>query len=766
MALGFENSRTKNNDDASVTTSNNATLSNNTEHITSASFTNKREMTVNNDDGTSSNIEREIMVAGSINGSSDVNYRIDKTQTVTNEQGEEVEQNKSHEVSTHYNREEKSLDLHYSQSRSENGELQSRLDIDGMFTEDGGEASVRTSKLNKHGRMVRTEVAANASDEAQHLGLKFKRNINNTPSTRVEEGAKPKKSKSLYIKADVTKTQIESEGNDYNEFFDDYSQDYSDEEFYDEDNYEGYDNEDDLSQDYDYSDGVGSQPKAKTDVDVKTRYRVGNDAVSVESHNLEGGRVGYSHSFHNKDNGTSGSASAYTQYDKENGLNIGVGASRVKRDENGSLKNATAASVSVNPQNGDITATTGYAAPIRDKNKEQVGNMSTYAQYNSKAKSVTVGGQINRIVYKKPQDNEQSKINNTDEDDFFNSETDIQENTQDAEEMEAIGNNEVADSYTVEDDLNNVSQISDEKQVAGGYHIRAEVGHASDRNPALQYNIDAQGFINTNIAGKNSTVYGRVTSTNGHLDEVNNVYGGQLNNPMQSDIRDVASGHENMEKYRETSFREHEGSEVNNVTTVGMGAVIGNPEQLGTNFAGSANAAFEDGKMTNFTAIGRGEYVFNAGDNRQAFGAEAAYNIDKNFGTRSFVTDAYYDHTFNNGKTRINTGIGYAQNSFGESGTQTVFTSFGARQQVAKNVDVYGQFEFGQTKGIGSMDNSNDTYMATRIGAQYHLNKNTVVFGEYNVGHGSAMSQSRMIPQADKDRMKAGNITFGIGMRF
>ena len=619
--------------------------------------------------------------------------------------------------------------------------------------------------------MVQTEVAANASDEAQHLGLKFKRNINNTSSTLVEDGTKPKKSKSLYIKADIRRTQTEAEGDDYNELFDDYSQDYSenysDEEFYDEDNYENYGNDDDLTQDYDYSDGVGSQAKTKTDVDVKTRYRVGNDAVSLETHNLEGGRVGYSHSFHNKDKGTSGSASAYTEYDKENGLNIGVGASRIKRDENGKLKNAAAASIEVNPSNGDVTATTGYAAPIRNKNKEQVGNMSTYAQYNSKDKSVTVGGQMSKIVYKKSKDNEQSNIDDTSENDLYDIESDIQENTQDAEEMETIGNHQITNSYAVEDDLNEASQISEDKQVAGGYHIKAEVGHASDRNPAIQYNIDAQGFVNTTIAGKDATIYGRVTSTNGQLNEVNNVYGGQLNNPMQNDIRDVASGHENIEKYRETSFKENENSDTNNITTVGIGSVIGNPEQQGTNFAGAANAVFEDGKMTQFTAMGRGEYVYNAdGNNRQAIGAEAIYNIDKNSDVRNFTADAYYDHTFNNGKTRINTGIGYAQNSFGEQGSQTLFTSFGARQQVAKNVDVYGQFEFGQTKGIGSMDNSSDTYMATRIGAQYHINKNTVVFGEYNIGHGSAMSQSRMIPQAEKDRMKAGNITFGIGMRF
>ena len=825
-SLGFGNSTKRNTGNGSITRSNDATVSNSTEHVTSASFTNKKGVIINDENGNSSNIEQEIMFAGSSNGDSEINYRIDQTRTITDEQEGEIEQSRSHEVGTHYNSEEGALDLHYSQTRSVNGELQSSLDINGTVSKDGGQASVRTSKLNKHGRMVRTEIAANASDEAQHLGLRFKRNINNTSSTTVEDGAKPKKSKSFYIKADFTKQQINNGNAGYDEFFDDYIDyseaepnkpepndtelDYSELNITNSDDTELYDNEfddtnsdntntentgldneytdveskienypeeepdystyteennydDNLANDYDYSNGAGNH--SKTNIDVQTRYRVGNNAVSAETHNLDGGRIGYSHSFHNSDNSTNGTIAAFAEYTNENKLNTGIGASKVKRDENGRLKHAVSGSVTVNTDNGDVTATTGYAAPIRNKDGTQVGNISTYAQYNSKNNSFNLGGQMSKIIYKKSAGNNQPEIEDENED-LLDDETKFQDNTQDAEEMENIGNHEIIDNDTVEEDLNNAAQVQEGRQVAGGYHIHTEIGHNENGDTAIQYNIDAQGFANTNIGNKNATIYGRVTSTNGQLNEVDNVYGGQLNNPMQSDIRDVASGNENIGRYRETSFKGNEDSEVNNVTTVGMGAVIGNPEQVGTNYAGAANAVFEDGKMTQFTAMGRGEYVYTAGNNRQAIGAEAIYNKDTNSETTNFTADAYYDHTFNQGKTRINAGIGYAQNSYMDQTTHTVFTSFGARQQIAKNLDIYGQFEFGQTKGIGSMEDSSDNYMATRIGAQYHINSSLVVFGEYNTGHGSAMSQSRMIPQAEKDRLKAGNVTLGIGARF
>lgn len=728
--LGFANNRTVKTDGRLITKSNNATLTNNTEHVTSASYVNKKGVTINNADGTYTNVEREFLASSSTDKNSTVNYETHSAKTVKKENDEVIIDN-SRKVRANYNGDGKVLDLNYNQIQTENGELRNSFGISGVFNEDGGETSVSKNRVNTNGRMIRNEFAANVSNEAQNLSLRYERNVNNTSVTPDLDDIKPKKSKSFLVETNITKVQTESYADDY-----------------------------DLEEDYDYSDGAGEDnSETGTDVNIKTRYRVGDDALSVETHNLDGGRLGYNHSFRNINSGVNANLSTYAQYSKQDGLTLGLGTSRVKRDEHGKLKNAQSASVNVNPSNG-ANITTGYAMPIKN------GNVATYAQYGSKDTNVIVGGKLNKIIYKKDKTNEQSVTEEPDMN-LTVQYTESNEDNQNTEVMNSIGNHEIVESDNVNQDLNNSAIIQGNRQIAGGYHITAEVGHASDSNSFMQYNIDAQGFVNMNLAGKNATAYARITSTNGQSGTINNIYGGQLNNSMQSDIHDVASGSDNMKKYKETSFSKKEISESDNISTIGAGLVAGNPDQTGTNFAIASNIVLENGTIAQYSALSRGEYVFSlTGDNRQAVGLETSYNINKNAETSNFALDAYYDHTFNKGKTRINSGVGFIKNTNSELMNQTIFTSFGARQQISKKVDLYGQVEFGQMNGFGTEEQKSDTYWAGRIGAQYQINKSTVVFGEYNLGHGSVMSQTRMIPSADKNSFNAGGITVGIGSRF
>jgi len=806
---------------------------------------------------------RELFASASATGSAEFHYSTENSRTETDADGNETEHGSSHEGGVTFDREGKTLDFNYSQHKTINGEEQSEFTVTGNLNKDGGETSVTTSKINKHGRRVATKVSANASKEAQHLGLRFERNVHNTSSTPVEEGKKPKKNKSFFFAADITKTETESLDDSG---YDDYDSDYDSEESYSDeldlldsseqssslddlnedenltgsdaagtdesmlteslpeedtvaekegqdttdsstdetsgdissdeiletenepeeniedtssennsetdyneddetgdDDYEesGYGNYDDTN--YDYSEGTSKQ---KTDFDIKTGVKIGNDAFVLGTKNFSDSvNAGYTHKYHSKKRNTFGTVSAFADYTKENGVNLGTGASKIKLNENGGLKNAMAGSVTYNPKNGNVTATGGIAAPLHDKNGNNIGNMSTYAQFNSKGTSITAGGQISRVFYKKSDDTADNEGEESTLDLESGYRTDGNTDSITENDFESVGQQELANEDDVNSELNNAGEASGNRKVAGGIFVKGEIGHAKDRNPALEYNVDVQGFVNTKIAGKDATLYGRVTSTNGQLDEVNNTYGREINNPLDGDIQAAASDNSNMDKYRSAALRDNE-AEVNNTTSIGLGAVAGNPDQTGSNFAGAANAVFEDGKLTQYTGMGRGEYVFETGDSRQAFGAEAMYTTDKNSQSNKFSADAYYDHTFNSGKTRINTGFGYMSENMQGYGSKTLFTSIGARQQVAKNVDLYGQFEFGQTTGFGSMENSKTTYSAARLGAQYHMNKKTVVFAEYNTGHGSAMSSSRMIPQAQKDKMKAGNFMIGIGMRF
>lgn len=434
---------------------------------------------------------------------------------------------------------------------------------------------------------------------------------------------------------------------------------------------------------------------------------------------------------------------------------------------------AASGNAKVNVQTGAAEITGGIAAPVKDKDGNYVGNQKGYAQYSSANKSVTIGGQVNRVFYKKSKTQPQSTQKTPQEPRNPQNVYEIESEALTPEEQELSNTDnvggqqkELTGSAAVDEALTQTGQSLKNREVAGGYSIKAEVGHAQDRNPAVQYNIDAKGFVNTTVGGKNATFYGRVTSTNGNLDEVNGVYGSNMSDPIKSNKNTAAGTNTKLKKFRDTSFQDAGTSDVSNRTSLGAGAVIGNPSEQGANYAGAVNGVFENGKLTQFTGMGRAEYVYNANENdRQAVGTEISYSMNKNYDTNNFQVKGYYDHTFNEGKTRIGANLGYSMDSDAGVKTQTRFAGLGARQALSKKVDLYGQAEIGQTRGFGSMSSASENYMALRTGVQYHLDKKTVVFGEYNTGYGSA-SDSSMMAAAPKDKFGAGNFMVGIGMRF
>jgi len=740
--------------------------------ITKSGITNNNNLTYNSRE-TSVNIEHNKTI----------------TKNITDADGNETEISGNRTINGSYNNAAGTGEFTYenhidkTKTGADGNEIHEAVDtsVTGTYEEGAGNLKFFKSKLGSNGRRRTSQINGDISENGNHIGLSFGRTNKTINQQDMSDAAeipaddnaagetqaankKPKKDNGFYTSVTIDRvsdenSSSESADDDYDIYGDSY-------DFSGDDDFSGY-------EDSEYPDddiGTANTDETQTEINAAARYRHGNTTFSVEGGSKHQ-RAGVSH--HSINENGAGTAGAFIE-NGQDGINAGLGGTYIKKDKNGGLGYAASGNAKVNVKTGAAEITGGIAAPVKDKDGNYVGTQKGYAQYNSANKSVTIGGQTNRIFYKKTktqanQDTQDIPQEPQDPQNLYEIENEeLNPEEQELANADSVGaqQEELAGSSVVDEALSQTGQSLENMEVAGGYSIKAEIGHAQNRNPAVQYNIDAKGFVNTTVGGKDATFYGRVTSTNGSLDEVNGVYGSNMTDPIGSNENTAAGSNTKLKKFRDTSFQGAGSSDVSNRTSLGAGAVIGNPSEQGANYAGAVNGVFENGKLTQFTGMGRAEYVYNANENdRQAAGAEISYSMNKNNDTSNFQVKGYYDHTFNEGKTRIGANLGYSMESDAGIKTQTRFAGFGARQALSKKIDLYGQAEIGQTRGFGAMGSTPENYMALRTGVQYHLDQKTVLFGEYNTGYGSA-SDSSMLAAAPKDKFGAGNFMVGIGMRF
>lgn len=477
-------------------------------------------------------------------------------------------------------------------------------------------------------------------------------------------------------------------------------------------------------------------------LEVKAGVRVGDVAVRGE---LTEDRDRLGVALYDRDT-KSGSKSLTNLFVENNadeeGISFGAGRADVKRNADGSLRSADYTELSFNPNTGSTRVTAGRAVPLEFDKSNAVGGV--YAYYSGKD-SYGVGAQMGGVVYREEETKENSMSTEV-------SDVDLEEQEH-IEDMEDVGSSEIIEQDEVEEELNeNLS--TEDREVAGGYSVRAQIEHNNNENQAITYQVDASGFINL---GDNTTVYGRVRSSNGELEDVN-TYGSRLDNPVNCIRRVDGDAHLHRAAIQ--------GSETGNITSVGIGSVYVNPENNVSVVAG-AGMLVEDGDVTNITAGSRIAKTIIDDNDALTFGADIMYNNNLANDMESFDAHLHYSNTFFDGKTKLIGGIGYSSLSVSDGGSERVFLTVGACQQIVKDVDIYGQYEVGKISGFGSLDGSNG-YSAVRLGTQYHFNVfglKSAAFVEYGVTNGVTMDETKIVDRA-LHRFGDGEVTVGIGVNF